>query len=160
MRALRWLPLALLVACGGKDEGTDTATGTGTTATGTTGTNTTGTNTTGTNTTGTTQALSLAADVQPIFDASCAISGCHAGNNPAQGLDLSAGNAYDALVNVPSTQDSMYHLVEPGDADASYLVMKVEGTAMFGNPMPPSGSLLPSDQQQTIRDWIDQGANP
>ena len=44
-------------------------------------------------------AVSFAADVQPIFTANCAaVIGCHTPIAPAQGMDLSAGSAYAAIV--------------------------------------------------------------
>ena len=43
---------------------------------------------------------SLSADVQPIFDGNC--TSCHTGNSAPKQLDLTMGQAFAKLVNVPS----------------------------------------------------------
>ena len=92
-----------------------------------------------------------------VFDFSCA--GCHTG--PAgpvmpAGLDLSnAVASYAGLFNVPSVGDPLIDRVEPGDADGSYLIQKMEGNA--GTVMPPTGGLSQS-VIDAIRRWIDSGA--
>ena len=91
-----------------------------------------------------------------VFDASC--TSCHSGSSPSQGLNLSAGAAHGNTVNVPSTQVPSLDLVEPGDADNSYLMQKLEGTAQSGAQMPNGGSMLSSNLRQLVRDWIDAGA--
>jgi hypothetical protein len=69
---------------------------------------------------------SFANDIQPIFNASCALSGCH--NTSAQaGLALLQGQAYNNIVNVASTEDTSKKRVLPNDATNSYLVIKIEG---------------------------------
>ncbi|MDH3641520.1 MAG: CHRD domain-containing protein [Gammaproteobacteria bacterium] len=90
------------------------------------------------------------------FDVSCAVSGCHSGPTPAQGMDLSAGQAHVNIVDVPSGQNAMIDRVEPGDPDGSYLVQKIEGNA--GSRMPLGQPALPNQQIQNIRDWILDGA--
>ena len=99
-------------------------------------------------------------DVQAIFDPSC---GCHIRDDPAGDLDLSAGMSYGALVGVDSA--STLKLVVPGDADASYLVHKLEGTqdSVGGGggktmPPPPNNGPLGGSQIQMVRDWVQQGA--
>ncbi len=93
-----------------------------------------------------------------VFTPSCATSTCHAGGAPDAGLNLEDGQSYMNLVNITSTQDGNFLLVNPGDPDNSYLVQKVEGNASFGNPMPPPAGGLPAAQIQAIRDWIAAGA--
>jgi hypothetical protein len=61
-------------------------------------------------------------------------------------------------VNVPSTEVASLDLVEPGDADNSYLMQKLEGTAQTGAQMPNGGPYLNSTLRQLVRDWIDAGA--
>ena len=96
-------------------------------------------------------------DVQnQVFTASC--TSCHSGSSPSQGLNLSAGAAYGNTVNVPSTEVASLDLVEPGDADNSYLMQKLEGTAQTGAQMPNGGPYLNSTLRQLVRDWIDAGA--
>lgn len=98
----------------------------------------------------------FAADIQPIFTASCATSGCHAGAGAA-GLVLSAGQSYAAIVSVNSTQEPARMRVSPGDAANSYLVVKLENRQTVGGRMPPSGPLAAASIQN-IKNWINQGA--
>ncbi|SUZ84360.1 uncharacterized protein METZ01_LOCUS37214 [marine metagenome] len=96
-------------------------------------------------------------DVQnQVFTASC--TSCHSGSSPSQGLNLSAGAAYGNTVNVPSTEVVSLDLVEPGDADNSYLMQKLEGTAQSGATMPNGSPMLSTTLRQLVRDWIDAGA--
>ncbi len=92
------------------------------------------------------------------FTPSCALSGCHTGSTPPQGLDLSEGQAFANLVGVPSAEVPSLNRVEPGDPDDSYLVRKVEGTASVGSRMPLGRPALSNAQIQNIRDWIAAGA--
>lgn len=48
--------------------------------------------------------------------------------------------------------------VVPGDSATSLLYLKVAGNSC-GSQMPLRGAALPQASQDTIRDWIDQGAN-
>jgi hypothetical protein len=106
--------------------------------------------------------VSFAADVQPIFTANCAFSGCHAGPSPQLGQNLSAGNAYASIVNVPSQEAAGLDRVEPFDPEASYLVHKIQGTFVSvggsGGRMPLGQGALPDADIQTIRAWIADGA--
>ncbi|HEX9971258.1 MAG TPA: hypothetical protein VGD14_04230 [bacterium] len=98
----------------------------------------------------------FATDIQPIFTAHCALSGCH--NSTARaGMNLSDGKAYDNIVNVGSTQDNTKKRVLPNDADNSYLVMKIEGRQTVGIRMPQGGTLS-DDNVQLIKNWINKGA--
>jgi len=102
--------------------------------------------------------ISFSADVQPIFNRSCAKSGCHAGAVVQQGLSLESGKSYALLVGVPSTEVPTLKRVEPGRSDLSYLIDKLEGTGL-GDRMPADGPpFLPNAEVQVIKDWIDQGA--
>ncbi|MEQ1502607.1 MAG: hypothetical protein ABMB14_10265 [Myxococcota bacterium] len=93
-----------------------------------------------------------------VLKPSCAISACHAAGTTAP-LELAAGSEHAALVGVDSEDAPGEVLVVAGDADASYLVAKLEDAAgIAGSPMPPPfGGLDPADIQ-LIRDWIDAGA--
>jgi CHRD domain/Bacterial Ig-like domain len=93
-----------------------------------------------------------------VFTPSCALSGCHAGATPQQGMNLSQGQAYAAIVNVPSMEVPTLLRVKPGDPDQSYLVQKIEGTAAVGGRMPLGGPALPADRIEAIRQWISEGA--
>ena len=92
-----------------------------------------------------------------VFDVSCA--NCHsgpAGGSLPSGLDLSNADAsYLALFDIDSTQNPLIKLVEPGSADNSYLIMKLEGNGV--SVMPPSGALNQA-LIDGVRLWIDGGA--
>ncbi len=95
-----------------------------------------------------------------IFDVSCAVAGCHVGPNALMGLDLSAGASYENLVNVPSVGSRGLLLVEPGEPDSSYLVAKIEGSALIGGSlrMPIGRDPLSAEQIEAVRAWIEAGA--
>jgi hypothetical protein len=99
---------------------------------------------------------SFATDIQAIFSARCDSSGCH-GSSAQAGLTLTAGQSYNELVDVTSTQEPQYLRVEPSDAQNSYLVIKLEGRQSVGNRM-PSGGQLNNILIQNIRNWINNGA--
>jgi len=93
-----------------------------------------------------------------IFTPSCAFSGCHAGGSPAQGMNLSQGQAYANIVNVASNQQPSLDRIEPDNPEASYLYLKVTGDASSGGQMPPGGGSLSQDLLDLLRDWIERGA--
>lgn len=96
---------------------------------------------------------------QTIFNTSCAVSGCHLGGAAAAQMDLGAGNAYGNLVGVASVEVPTLNRVEPGNPDDSYLVRKLEGTpGIVGLQMPRGRDPLSAAQVQSIRDWIEAGA--
>ena len=82
-------------------------------------------------------------DVQPIFRQNCV--GCH---GPAQ---QSSGLRVDRKSVVLSRRG-----VVPGSSDNSFLYHRISGSA-YGMQMPPTGALRP-EQINTIKTWIDQGA--
>lgn len=99
---------------------------------------------------------SFSQDVNPIFAAKgCTAGNCHGGGQGGLTLTASASSNYANLVNVASS-DPSFLLVEPGDPQNSYLVIKVEGRA--GSRMPIGGSPLSDNQIQTLRNWISAGA--
>jgi hypothetical protein len=106
--------------------------------------------------------VTLSGDVQPIFTANCAVSGCHAGTSPAVGQNLSAGQAWAAIVNVTSQESPALMRVRPFLPDSRYLVHKIQGTQGSvgggGGQMPLGGSPLAAEQIATIRAWITAGA--
>lgn len=96
-----------------------------------------------------------------IFNINCALSGCHAGPNPASGLNLSEGNSYGNLVGVPSLEIPSLQRVEPFSPDSSYLVWKIEGrSGIQGGRMPLGRTPLSRQQINAIRQWIADGALP
>ena len=93
-----------------------------------------------------------------IFTPKCALSGCHAGSAPQEGMNLSAGLAYSNIVNVPSTEVALDR-VEAGDSSLSYLYWKVIGDPqIIGDRMPFGRPALSAAETDAIRDWIDAGA--
>lgn len=96
-----------------------------------------------------------------IFTPTCALSGCHAGAAPQEGLNLSAGQARQNLVDVASRQVPDLLRVNPGNANDSYLVIKLEGGGRMapGTARMPFGAApLTSQQIGVVREWINAGA--
>jgi hypothetical protein len=90
-----------------------------------------------------------------VFAVSCATAGCHAGSNPQAGLNLSVGQAYDAVVNVSSLYYPAQKRVAPGNSSESVLIalMRREQQPV----MPPAGSVAAAIID-SIAVWIDRGA--
>lgn len=93
-----------------------------------------------------------------VFDAVCVT--CHAGAGAPLGLRLDAANSFGLVVGVPSTQVPNLLRVDPGDADNSYLLQKLEGTAAVGGRMPLGAPAIPTEDIALIRQWITDGALP
>ncbi len=91
------------------------------------------------------QTVSFAKDVLPILDEHC--KACHGSMG---GWDSSS---YQSVMESGNTAP----VVIPGDAKASLLAQKLQGTQIAGSIMPPAGK-LPDDQIQIILAWIDAGA--
>lgn len=87
-------------------------------------------------------------DVLPILSSSCAMSGCH-----------DAATAQDGVVLTDYGQITATADVRPGDADGSDLYeVLVESDPSKKMPPPSSGITLTGGQIQTVRDWIQSGA--
>jgi len=100
---------------------------------------------------------SFATVVQEIFARKgCAAGSCH-GSFEAAGLSLTSGNAYANLVNVTATQAAVARVI-PGNANDSYLVVKLEGRQSVGQQMPLGGSALDNIDLTNIKNWINEGA--
>ena len=95
-----------------------------------------------------------------IFDPGCASCHTDVGRNPAAGLNLKAGSSFAQLVGVASLQNPGAVRVIAGNANTSYLVQKLEGSAgIVGLRMPRNGPPFLTDAQvKFIRDWITAGA--
>lgn len=106
-------------------------------------------------------AASLANHVQPILSARCALSGCHTGASPPEGMNLSDGQTFANTVNVPSNQSPLLR-IKPLDPDSSYLVHKILGTQGTvgggGSRMPARNCCLTQAQIDTVTAWIRKGA--
>lgn len=94
-----------------------------------------------------------------IFSAVCTT--CHRAPSLPKELNLEAGEAYQNLVDVPSVEIPSMVRVRPGDADNSYIIWKLEGREGIRNQrMPLNLPALPSDQIDSIKTWINEGAVP
>ena len=99
------------------------------------------------------------ADVQGLFDQSCALSGCHAGAALQGGLSLEEGQTYQELLGADGKgappEDPICagrRRVVPGAPDDSCLWKLVEAGLM------PPGNPLPDPQKELVRRWIEDGA--
>lgn len=103
--------------------------------------------------------VSFAADVQPIFTASCAGNGCHRGVMPQAGLNLSTGNAYLELVNVAASQCNDGRMrVLPGQPSSSYLIDKMMNVDICSGTKMPKLGVLGAGSIATVSNWICAGA--
>lgn len=91
-----------------------------------------------------------------VFSKNCATSGCHSGLLPAAGLNLSAGSAYNNIVDKQAPFGGFIY-IKPGSPDESYLYLKISSTSP-GTVMPPTGR-LPQSTIDSVRVWIEKGAN-
>lgn len=99
----------------------------------------------------------LASIQSTVFSRIC--TECHIGAAAPEGLQLdSEDNSFALLVNVSSNQNPALLRVNPGDADNSYLIRKLEGIGTSRMPLgqPP----LPPETIEKIRQWINDGALP
>lgn len=95
-----------------------------------------------------------------IFTPTCAFTGCHTGSSPQANLNLSAGQAYNSLVDVNSVQIPSRKRVAPGNSAGSYLIDKLKGSNMAAgtSQMPFGGTPLSDATIDSIAKWIDSGA--
>lgn len=85
---------------------------------------------------------------------SCGFGTCHAPPGSA-GFAIEADTPEDAYIEEVAFQDESYFLVDPGNPDDSYLLMKLEGTAgIDGDPMPPPTGGLDPAKIDMVRSWI------
>jgi hypothetical protein len=107
---------------------------------------------------------SWSTDLAPILRETCGSSGaCHGGATPQVGLLLEGSDAamYAANVNVASVFRPSMMLIRPGQPDSSFLlrIMSEDPAVRFGNRRMPLTQLpMPQPVQQTIRNWIQNGA--
>ena len=60
-------------------------------------------------------------------------------------------------MNVIATQSSVARVI-PGNANASYIIVKVEGRQTVGQRMPLGGAALDNIDLTNLKNWINQGA--
>ena len=97
------------------------------------------------------------AQVSGVFSVSCALSGCHSGGEPKADLSLE-GDFAARIIGVASGQRPDLKLVDPGNPDDSYLLIKVRGDDEIVSQQMPPGGTLPAEQVEIIRAWIASGA--
>ena len=109
---------------------------------------------------GTAQAenISFERDVLPILNSYCVM--CHLPGSEQGGLGLYP-DAWSRMIGVPSVQSPL-PLVDPGAPDNSYVYIKLiesgESVGGSGRLMPIQQPPLDRGQIETIRLWIEQGA--
>lgn len=104
--------------------------------------------------------VSFASDVLPILQANSCV-GCHGGNGGFTiGTDPSA-----SMIDVGGTpgissgcETAASVRVSPGNAEGSILFLRIDGRCE--EQMPRGLTPLTSAEINTVRDWINQGANP
>ncbi len=83
---------------------------------------------------------------------------CHTGSNAPAGLRMDSIQASAAnLINIPSS-NPQFKRVKVGDADNSYLYMKIIGNPVAGNRMPLGQAPLPDEVIGLFKSWINGGA--
>lgn len=91
--------------------------------------------------------VSFSTDILPMLNAKGCIN-CHGGNGrltvSSVASLLSGGNNGPAII--------------PGNAAASNIVLKLKGTASFGDRMPQGGPYLSTEEIKLFEDWINAGA--
>ncbi len=91
-----------------------------------------------------------------LFNPSCVDH--HGERSTDAELDLTEGESFANLVSVMSVQVGL-DLVEPNNAENSYLIHKLDGRAsIVGDRMPPGGPFLTPEQIEVIKAWINTGA--
>lgn len=109
--------------------------------------------------------MSFANDIQPILTATCATVGCHTGATPTGTMNLSTGNAYNALVNVNTSAGCNAGGSKRVVAFSPYTSMLWQKLTPDGgycnNSMPRNLVILRTQQPANfakIEAWIVQGA--
>ncbi len=106
--------------------------------------------------------------IQPIWDANC-VTACHEPGGSWPTMDLTAGMAYDFLVDFDGVQTqalSDVQIVIASDTENSYLLNKLDGTqeavagGAAGTQMPQGADPLSDDDIALVEQWIACGAEP
>jgi hypothetical protein len=103
---------------------------------------------------------SFETSVQPFINMAC---NCHQSDPLMAPFSLKKGEAYKAIVNVPSSQVTSMMLVKPGSTQESYLWHKVNGTFL---EVGGSGMIMPftiplnETEKKIFESWILAGAKP
>ncbi len=92
--------------------------------------------------------ISYSGNIQPIFDANCATTGCHSGTRPEGGLNLTAAVSYS---NLMASGTGYVDTINP---DFSVLYAQMNS---LSSPMPPTGK-LDKCTIDLVYKWIQQKA--
>lgn len=111
--------------------------------------------------------LSHAADIRPIWDASCTDAACHDADAPQAGLDLASEGVLDRLCQDDHNFSGLRYIdCENHDPQRSYAFRKIEGSHLDGDisgasglKMPPTEALSQADID-LIEAWIVGGTLP
>lgn len=98
--------------------------------------------------------VSFSEDIAPIFQTSCAESGCHDAGTQESNVNLSS---HDAALNSEGQQYQEL-IINPGNPDESPLVDKIEPNPEIGARMPYQRNALSDTKIDSIRAWIEDGA--
>lgn len=99
-----------------------------------------------------------------VFAVSCAFSACHDTESPAANLDLTAEDLHAELTNHELVTPTDLPLVDPGNADGSWLYKVISecepqaGETTVSHMPRNSPTLLEPGLVAAVRDWIDAGA--
>lgn len=97
-----------------------------------------------------------------IFTPRCAFTGCHVSGPDFLPSSMPLSNttqSFNSLVDQDSEERPQLERVDPGDAESSYLIHKLEGRSdIVGDRMPSGGPFLSTEQIDIIKQWIDNGA--
>jgi hypothetical protein len=92
-----------------------------------------------------------------LFPMRCATTGCHDATSMAAMLDLASPNVAERLVDVPATADcNGAPLIDPNDAEASILYVKLLPMPCGLSQMPQVGDKLTEPELACVLDWIEQ----
>jgi hypothetical protein len=114
----------------------------------------------GSSSTAPSDATSFETSVQPFINMAC---NCHQSDPLMAPFSLKKGEAYRAIVNVPSGQVPGMMFVKPGSTQESYLWHKVNGTFL---DVGGSGMIMPftipltEAEKKIFESWILAGAKP
>jgi hypothetical protein len=93
--------------------------------------------------------------IQELFTKTCSSSGCHSGEQPAQGLDLASPGVEERLIGVvPTGAGCSGVLVDPQSPVQSLLYLKLTALPPCGLPMPFGGERLSARDLDCVRTWI------
>lgn len=96
-------------------------------------------------------------DVPALLAQKCGTSGCHASENPSNGLDLASADPMGRLSG-KSAQGGSGLLIDPSSPDQSVLYTKLAESPPFGGRMPP-GAPFDDATAACILSFLEDGSN-